>query len=140
MRMNYIKPKKKTVRKKRRTATGALVLDEHTEQRNFVSLFRKTFHPKIIAIPNGGHRSKSLAAKLKLEGVVSGVSDLFVPEWLAWVEMKRVSGGSVSGPQKEWGEYVKSLGHIFVVCRGCNAAMKWAHETAKKEDYRVNHF
>lgn len=116
------------------------VLSEHEEQRNFVSQFRKMFHPKIIAIPNGGYRNKKLAIKLKLEGVTAGVSDLFIPEWLAWVEMKKSKGGTVSGPQKEWGEYVKSLGHIFVVCRGCDAAMKWARSVAKKEDYRVNLF
>lgn len=116
------------------------VLSEHEEQINFVSQFRKTFHPKIIAIPNGGYRSKKLAMKLKLEGVTAGVSDLFIPEWLAWVEMKKTKGGAVSAPQKEWGEYVKSLGHTFVVCRGCDAAMKWAIKMAKPEDFKVNHF
>jgi hypothetical protein len=33
----------------------------------------------IFAIPNGGHRVKAVAGKLKAEGVRSGIPDLFLP-------------------------------------------------------------
>ena len=33
----------------------------------------------VFAIPNGGHRHKAVAAKLKAEGVRAGTPDLFVP-------------------------------------------------------------
>lgn len=33
----------------------------------------------LFAIPNGGHRSKATAGKLKAEGVRAGVPDLFLP-------------------------------------------------------------
>ena len=49
---------------------------------------------QIFAIPNGGHRNKAVAAKLKAEGVLAGSPDLFLPipsgrEHGLWVEMKR---------------------------------------------------
>ncbi len=33
----------------------------------------------LFAIPNGGHRSKATAGKLKAEGVKAGIPDLFLP-------------------------------------------------------------
>jgi hypothetical protein len=37
-----------------------------------------------------------------MEGVSPGVPDLFIPDWLLWVEMKREKGGRVSPEQKDW--------------------------------------
>jgi hypothetical protein len=94
-------------------------LSEHYEQVYFVSWFRKTFNDEIIAIPNGGARSRSEGAKMKAEGVKRGVSDLFIPAWFLWIEMKRADGGNgMSKEQKEWAEYVKSLGYDFMCCNG----------------------
>ena len=86
-------------------AAGGVILtdavpNEHFEQRELVKWFRQTFKGvRIFAIPNGGIRSLSTAAKLKAEGVSSGVPDLCVPEWRLWIEMKRVKGGSLSAEQ-----------------------------------------
>ena len=110
---------------------------EHVEQREFVSWFRKTYKAKIIAIPNGGQRNIVTAARLKAEGVTPGVPDLFVPEWLLWIEMKKKSGGSVSASQLEWHNYLKSINQSVIVCRGyedaqCqveNFTKEMAHET-----------
>lgn len=54
---------------------------EHELQSACIEWFR-LIHKKrtIFAIPNGGHRSKVEAGKLKKEGVLKGVSDLFIPE------------------------------------------------------------
>ena len=69
---------------------------EHEEQREFVRWFRQN-HPgvRIFAIPNGGARSITTAAKLKVEGVSAGVPDLCIPAWGMWIEMKRQKGGRV---------------------------------------------
>lgn len=92
---------------------------EHYEQREFVRWFRQTYRPvRIFAIPNGGYRGRSEATKLKVEGVSRGVPDLFIPQWLVWVEMKRQKGGVVSEHQNDWINYLESIGHTALVCRG----------------------
>lgn len=107
---------------------------EHEEQREFVRWFRQS-HPgvRIMAIPNGGARSPSTAARLKAEGVSAGVPDLFIPAWGLWVEMKRAKGGVVSKEQKEWHDYLESVAYRVIVCRGCADAM--AQTTQHKEQH-----
>lgn len=96
---------------------------EHEEQRDFVRWFKKR-HPtvKIAAIPNGGARNKSVAAKLKAEGVSKGVPDLIIPAWFTWIEMKRIKGSSVSAEQKEWMQYLTQAGYQCFVCKGFKEA------------------
>lgn len=104
-------------------ADGSAVLSEHYEQATFVAWFRQTYPSvRIFAIPNGGSRSRTQGAKLKLEGVSPGVPDLFIPEWLLWVEMKRSVGGRLSAEQKDWISYLQSVGHCAIVCAGCSDA------------------
>jgi len=57
-------------------------------------------------------------AAFKAEGVSPGVPDLFVPAWSLWVEMKRQTGGVVSPVQRDWIEYLQSIGHQVIVGRG----------------------
>ena len=96
---------------------------EHEEQRELVKWFRRAFPDvRIFAIPNGGGRSKSQGSKLKMEGVSKGVPDLFVPEWLLWIEMKREIGGIVSPEQDDWIQYLKGLGQHIIVGKGFNDA------------------
>ena len=92
---------------------------EHLEQVEFVAWFRKTY-PKvrIFAIPNGGARSVSQGMALKAEGTSKGVPDLYVPEWNLWIEMKRQTGGVLSPEQKDWIQYLESIGHKCIVGRG----------------------
>jgi hypothetical protein len=59
-----------------------------------------------------------------MEGVESGVPDLFIPAWKIWVEMKKEKGGSTSKKQKEWHEYLTSVGYKVFVCKGCGDAKK----------------
>jgi len=92
---------------------------EHIEQRELVKWFRQTYVGiRIFAIPNGGHRHKAVAMKLKLEGVSKGVPDLFIPELSLWVEMKRSKGGVVSDDQKNWMKYLSGIGHTCIVGHG----------------------
>ena len=110
--------------------TGASILSdtipsEHIEQREFVSWFRKRHRGvRIIAIPNGGYRSPTTAARLKAEGVMAGVPDLFIPAWRVWVEMKREKGGTVSADQKEWIAYLTECGYRCFVARGAEDAKR----------------
>lgn len=80
----------------------------------------------LFAIPNGGHRYKATAAKLKAEGVKSGVSDLFLSVARhgfhgLYIEMK-AQGGRVSDEQKEWISLARDYGYRAEVCIGADAA------------------
>lgn len=104
-------------------------MTEHEEQREFVKWFRQTHEGvRIFAIPNGGQRSMSAAARLKAEGVSAGVPDLFIPQWVTWVEMKRKTGGVVSEAQKDWISYLTGCGHTVIVAKGCDDAIKQIKE------------
>jgi hypothetical protein len=36
--------------------------------------------------------------------------------------MKRLKGGSVSNEQKDWHEYLTSIGHVVLICKGADDA------------------
>lgn len=113
---------------------------EHEEQRELVSWFRKTYSGvAIFAIPNGGARSASVAGRLKAEGVLPGVPDLFIPEWRVWIEMKRTKGGSVSKEQKELHKYLASVGYCVIVARGCEEAQRLLREHHGKKTQFYEH-
>jgi hypothetical protein len=127
--------RRKTLLKPRTSARSGKTSfpSEHLEQTLFVSWFRQTFEGVIIfAIPNGGKRSKSEAARLKLEGVLPGVPDLCIPAWRLWIEFKRQKGGTVCKDQKLMKEYLSKNGYTVMICRGCEAAIeeieKWRKE------------
>ncbi len=99
---------------------------EHQEQVDFVKWFRVAYPEVLIfAIPNGGYRSRVTASRLKAEGVVKGIPDLYIPAWNLWVEMKRTKGGSVSADQKSMMEYLtKYCRHQTIVAKGSEDAKK----------------
>jgi len=127
----------------RRMVYGAAILTdriptEHEEQREVVKWFRQTFSGvRIFAIPNGGARSITTAARLKVEGVSAGVPDMYVPAWNLWIEMKRVKGGVVDKSQKDWHEYLTSIGDTVIVCRGADDAKQMISQVQKKESICV---
>ncbi len=74
----------------------------------------------IFAIPNGGFRNKATAAKLKAEGVLAGVPDLFLAiannDWHGlFIEIKK-PGGTASSNQILVGEKLQRNGYNVVVC------------------------
>lgn len=82
---------------------------------------------KFYAVGNGGSRHPWEALKLKRMGTKPGVPDLCIP--LAkepyhglYIELKRVKGGKVSEPQKEWIAYLNESGYLASVCNGFEAA------------------
>jgi hypothetical protein len=107
------------------TLTPALKISpsEHSEQVGFINWFRSQY-PEILifAIPNGEKRAISVAKRLKMEGVVRGVPDLFIPAWNLWIEMKRVSGGRLSTDQKQMISYLENIGHTVIIGKGATDA------------------
>lgn len=96
---------------------------EHAEQVTFVTWLRKTFPDvRIFAIPNGGLRHAKVAQSLKAEGASPGVPDLYIPEWKLWIEMKRIKGGRLSPEQKDWIQYLESVGDDVIIAKGWEAA------------------
>lgn len=93
-------------------------------------------HPELellFAIPNGGHRNKATAARLKAEGVRAGVPDICLPVarkcfHSMFIELKRPKTGRVSETQSEWHVKLQAAGNLVEVCQGWEAAsevLKW---------------
>jgi hypothetical protein len=101
---------------------------EHQEQKNLFEWVRLSVkkYPalsNLAAIPNGGHRHKAVAGKLKAEGVSAGFPDLicaFPSRGFhgLFIEMKVKKGGRVSPAQKEWIDRLLNAGYLAVVCKG----------------------
>lgn len=97
---------------------------EHEEQAAFIKWFRLQYPGALVfAIPNGGNRNIVTASKLKAEGVLAGVPDLFIPDWCLFIEMKRQKGGRVSDEQKEVMAHLCGCGYRCIVAHGCEDAM-----------------
>lgn len=104
---------------------------EHCEQ---VALFewaalaaktRPALH-MLYAIPNGGHRSKATAGKLRAEGVKAGVPDIHLPVPVGrncglWIEMKAGRNG-VTPEQSDWIDALSAVGHACYVAYSWQAA------------------
>ena len=109
---------------------------EHMIQAQFVSWFRRTFKGVLIfAIPNGGARSAATGAKLKVEGVVSGIPDLYVPSWKLWIEMKK-PGEKPSKNQKEIINYLEEIGDTVRVSDSLELAKKHVIDFVKKAGFK----
>lgn len=106
-----------------------------------MSWFRGAFPGVLIyAVPNGGSRNIVEAAKLKAEGVVSGIPDLHVPEWNLWIEMKKQKDWKVSENQNTIKKYLESIGHDVLICKGAMDAYTQIMEWRDKNVERVNKF
>lgn len=104
-------------------------MTEHQEQVAVINWFRlqhRKYANYLFAIPNGGVRNIGTAVKLKKEGVLAGVPDLFLMIPMngyhgLWIEMK-VKGGLVSDSQKEFMGAATLMGYPAVVCYGFDDA------------------
>lgn len=97
---------------------------EHELQKACVQWFDAQF-PKfrfdLFAVPNGGHRNKATAGKLKAEGVRAGVADLILEREgffgpLVYIEMK-TKVGRQSPNQKDFQKHVESKGRAYKIAR-----------------------
>jgi hypothetical protein len=107
------------------SSTSKTSPSEHSEQVGLINWFRLQYpNVLIFAIPNGEKRAITVAKRLKAEGVVRGIPDLFIPQWNLWVEMKRVSGGRLSPDQKSMITYLESIGNTVIIGKGAADASK----------------
>ena len=91
----------------------------------FINWFRAKYPQVLIfAIPNGEKRAITVAKRLKAEGVVRGIPDLFIPQFNLWVEMKRISGGRLSPEQKGMIQYLEGIGQKVIVGKGAADASR----------------
>ncbi len=104
---------------------------EHKEQTLVVRWFRlqyAKYNGYLWAIPNGGLRHIRTAARLKDEGVMAGVADLFlmIPNggWHGlFIEMK-AKGGRLTESQKDFIGRATLMGYQAQVCFGFDDAKK----------------
>lgn len=99
---------------------------EHAEQVAFVARCRRE-NIFVFSIPNGVNLSDSKLRfaemeKLKAEGLVKGIPDLFLPQFQLFIEMKKRQGGVVSKEQLECHEKLRACGYTVVVARGAKCA------------------
>ena len=104
---------------------------ESHEQRSLVAWWqavrRQWPGAVLFAIPNGGARSAVTGARLRAEGVVAGIPDMFLAcpkggRAGLFLEMKRTHGGRVDKAQKTVMALLESQGYECAVCRGFEAA------------------
>ena len=111
---------------------------ESTEQIILVNRVRQLYPDVLIfAIPNGGQRSITEAVRLKAEGVLAGVPDLFLARagensHGLFIEMKRVKGGKVSAKQQSVMETLKHEGYAVLVAYGCDEAWPYVEQYLKE--------
>jgi hypothetical protein len=101
-------------------------MSEHDEQVAVVEYCDLKSIP-VYAIPNGGLRRKSEAARLKAEGVSKGVPDLCVPRARGryhslYIEMK-ADGGKPTEEQARWILRLRAEGMCAYVCYGAENAI-----------------
>lgn len=78
----------------------------------------------IYHVPNGGHRVKAVAAKLKAQGVKAGIPDLVLPMarggyFGLYIEFKATfEPAPVSTSQKDCLRRLNAQGYLAIVCRG----------------------
>jgi hypothetical protein len=100
---------------------------EKVEQINLIASFKKKYPGVVIfCVRNDGSRSFAERPEQVLMGVHKGVSDLFIPEFKCFLEMKRLKGkdSPQSDEQKEFERYVTSIGYYYVLGYGCDDALE----------------
>ena len=82
----------------------------------------------MFAVPNGGRRNSVTGARLKAEGVLAGVPDIFLAVPIGhyaglFIEMKRAGKRTRTSPaQKKVMHALRDLGYACVVCHGWQEA------------------
>lgn len=99
-------------------------LTEHHLQAQCVAWFAWQYpylHGLLFAIPNGGHRVKAQAGKLKAEGVLPGVADIFLalpnPLYHGLFLECKLPEGKQSKEQKLFEAAVVIRGYQYIIFR-----------------------
>lgn len=114
--------------------------EEHRIQCACVRWFRLQYpqlNGRLFAVPNGGRRDVTTAAKLKAEGVVAGVADLILLKsnhdyGALLIEMKTLKGRQRDS-QKQWQNLVCADGEYkYVVCHSFDDFKREVDDYLKK--------
>ena len=77
-------------------------------------------------VPNGEHRHKAVASRLKSFGVSPGVPDcIIIGQPMIAIELKRTKGGTLSKSQRKWRAILKGNGWVYFLAMGSQAAIEW---------------
>jgi hypothetical protein len=120
--------------------TKAVIPSELAEQQALRKrLYYSAPSVMVVAVPNAARRTVWEARRAKQEGLAAGFPDLMAiwPGGIAFVEMKRVKGGTVSDNQREWIERLQGYGFPAAVCRGADAAMAFLRDAGAPIRERV---
>lgn len=87
----------------------------------------------LFAIPNGGHRNKVVACKLKAEGVRAGVADMFLSVQAngfpgVYIEFKTRTGRQQES-QRVFQSAVEAQGYRYVIVRSFDEFQKVINKT-----------
>ncbi len=79
-------------------------------------------------IPNEGKRRQRTGARMKAEGMKSGVPDICLPVARGehhglYIELKRRRNSKVTKEQLDWIADLVAQGYVAAVCRGCDEAI-----------------
>lgn len=100
---------------------------EHQEQRRLIEWRDESIriYPELVmlvAVPNGGMRSKRTAGRLKAEGVSPGYPDLLLDlargGFHGWRGELKAEGGRVTDTQKQWHKALIAQGYHVDVAFG----------------------
>lgn len=85
-----------------------------------ICMWLRLEHPAIVfyASQNGTFRGKRQALMMSLTGMRAGIPDLCFPGEMLYVEVKRLKGSRTSKQQKEWVEYLRSVGYRAEITKG----------------------
>jgi len=99
---------------------------EASEQKRFVAWFKQNYPDvDIMMIRNDGYRTRVERNDQIAMGLLPGAADLFIPSDLIWIEFKRSDGGAgQSEKQKEFQKRREADGHTYLLCNGCDDAIK----------------
>ncbi len=90
--------------------------DEHIIQREIVRALRADGF-FVFAIPNGGARNVVTATRLRAEGVMAGVPDLFVVDYGGFFLEVKTATGKLSKEQVEVGEVLAARNFLTFTVR-----------------------
>lgn len=109
---------------------------EAEEQKMFVAWFKETYpDTDIMLIRNDGTRTPAERTDQLLMGLLPGASDLFIPDWLCWIEMKRsvASLSTWDEKQQAFAERRRNAGQKYLLCHGFEDAKRQVLEVINEK-------
>lgn len=112
------------------TRSGAIAPTLGSEHEEQVALFQwaATMEGRLpalmmlFAVPNGGHRHKAVARRMRAEGQKAGVLDVWLPiprkEYHALIIEMKVGRNRLSPEQRWWADRLTEHGYCVAVCYG----------------------